>query len=326
MARSTGRRPRPARWQVSFVRHGVALPGLAVFGLAVLGSILTAAVPSAHAEPVTLQSDGRTLNGNLEVAAPDGLAGGAILLLHGTLAHHDMEIIATLQALLAERGINSLGITLSLGVDRRRGMYDCATTHRHRFDDAVDEVALWHAWLVRQGAGRIGLLGHSRGGAQIARFLQTTPGAAVDLAVLIAPATHSPAAVAADYQRANGVALAAVVERARARVAAGEPDAVLDAGILYCRNARASAASLLSYYDAPAETRDTPTIAAGLGTRLLLIAGSEDTVVADLAERAEALAAGHDTIRFEMIDGADHFFRDLYADDIADLIEEEWAR
>ncbi|MGI9383086.1 MAG: hypothetical protein ACR2PO_08015, partial [Methyloligellaceae bacterium] len=119
------------------------------------------------AEEVSIEHKGLALLGSLEVADGASLAqDGAVLLVHGTLAHHRMEIMATLQALLKERGLNSLAITLSLGLDRRQGMYDCGLTHRHRHSGAQAEIAAWVAWLQARGAGAITLLGHSRGGNQ----------------------------------------------------------------------------------------------------------------------------------------------------------------
>ena len=38
-----------------------------------------------------------------------------------------------------------------------------------------------------------------------------------------------------------------------------------------------------------------------------------------LAPREKMAKAGPSGVRFEIIEGAGHFFRDLYADDIADL-------
>ncbi len=48
----------------------------------------------------------------------------------------------------------------------------------------------------------------------------------------------------------------------------------------------------------------------------------EDTSVKGLAEAVEAVADG-ERVRLTVIDGADHFFRDLYAEDIADAVAEQ---
>ena len=87
-----------------------------------------------------MPSKGITLNADLTLALGKTMADGVILITHGSLAHCDMETIATLQNLLKERGYNTLAINLSLGLEKPHGMYRCATTHRHRNDDAVNEI------------------------------------------------------------------------------------------------------------------------------------------------------------------------------------------
>src|SRR3546814_10460853 len=86
-----------------------------------------------------------------------------MVLVHGTLAHNRMEIMQMLQETLGERGISTLAVTLSMGVSDRRGMYDCAVPHRHSNAMAAAEIGAWIDWAVKQGAAKIGLLGHSRG-------------------------------------------------------------------------------------------------------------------------------------------------------------------
>ena len=55
-----------------------------------------------------------------------------------------------------------------------------------------------------------------------------------------------------------------------------------------------------------------------------MIGGSEDTVVPNIEADFEALT-NQSNLSVQVIEGADHFFRDLYADDaaamIVDLIE-----
>lgn len=69
--------------------------------------------PVAAAEEVRTTAGGLTLNANLE--ATDGWpAGPVVLLTRGTPVHRGMEIISDLQSMLAERGLSSLAINLSL--------------------------------------------------------------------------------------------------------------------------------------------------------------------------------------------------------------------
>ena len=81
---------------------------------------------TGRAEPVSHDFRGLELIGNLELADGRTLAkDGAALIVHGTTGHHRMEIIEVLQRNLRVRGINSLAITFSMGLERREGAYPC---------------------------------------------------------------------------------------------------------------------------------------------------------------------------------------------------------
>lgn len=290
--------------------------------------MLCAALGTAHSEEILIPGpNALTLNGNLEVADGGALADGVLLITHGTLAHNGMEIIATLQELMAEREVNSLAINLSLGIDNRHGMYDCPQPHTHRHEDALDEIDLWLAWLAEQGAERVVLAGHSRGGNQTAMWgaLNRAESAestdlVVEGLVLIAPMTWEASKAAKSYAARYGSELAPLLAEAEARVAAGRADELFEnIGFVYCPGTSATAAAVRSYYRDDAR-RDTPQLLEQLDRPTLLIAGGEDSAVPDLAERVEAIDLA--PLQVEVLDGAGHFFRDLYAEDMADLISD----
>lgn len=276
---------------------------------------------SAHADEIAISNaDGLGLTANLELADGKTLADGVVLLTHGTLAHNKMEIIVALQDGLKERGISSLAPTLSLGVANRTGMYDCAvpTTHKHK--DALDELGLWVGWLKDQGAANVVLAGHSRGGNQTAWFASREPESVVSKVVLIAPATYDVADAAAGFEKTHKRPLKEAMAEAQALVDTGKGDTMMKGmGVLYCPGADVTAASFTSYYEVD-DRMHTPNLMGLIGKPTLVIAGSEDTVVAGLIEATQPLAdAGK--VELVVIDGADHFFRDLFADDVADAME-----
>ncbi len=282
--------------------------------------LLVSATPAA-AEDVSITHNDLKLNGHVVTADGKSLADGAVLITHGTLAHNGMEIIRTMQTVLAERGLSSLAISLSYGVDNRTGMYDCARPHTHRHTDALDEIGAWLAWLKQQGASKVALMGHSRGGNHTAWFAAERPDPAIDKVVLLAPATWEEARAAAGYEQTHGLPLADLLARANAMVAAGKGDELIDnIGLYYCRDTSASAAAIVSAYT-PDPRFHTPNLLQAIKVPVLVIAGSADTVVKNLVEAVEPIADGA-RIRLAVIEDADHFFLDFYAEDAGDAIAE----
>ena len=292
--------------------------------LALLASVTGATVTGATdaaAEPVRLMDGDRVLLGKLVV--PDGarLAGGAVLMVHGSMAHLAQETIAGVQQALADRDIPSLAITLSLGESARTGMYPCDTVHRHKHGNAVREIGLWRDWLSRKGAGKIALFGHSRGGNQIVAYARAAPPGALAAAVALAPATWSAERADAAYRRLHKRDRRADVKAAAALVRAEGGDALLkNHPFLSCPNATVAAGSFVDYHrDDPG--RDTPGLLKTYrGAPLLVLAGREDKVVPDLI--AKMAAVKNPRVAFAVIDDADHMFLDFFAEDVADRMAE----
>jgi pimeloyl-ACP methyl ester carboxylesterase len=272
-------------------------------------ALLLATWGTALADSVEIEAGGLTLAGELEQGDPSR---PTLLIVHGTLAHRGMELIRNLQSLLAERGLGSLAITLSLGLDSRTGMYDCVVPHRHRHGDAPAEIAAWLDWLVAEGKERVVLMGHSRGGNQVAWTLAEQDRAIVAGAVLVAPMTWNASTVTAAYDAASPTTLADLLQRAKL----GEQlDGVR---FLHCETATVAGDSFASYY-ADDPRFDTPTLLTGIEKPVLVIAGSEDAVVPDLAGRLDGLKQAN--VATLTVEGADHFFLDLYAEEVADAID-----
>lgn len=289
---------------------------------AILALALGTGAQATSAEEITLEHGGLTLNARLERAGESWPRGPVVLMTHGTLAHNRMEIMATLQGLLAEAGLTSLAINLGLGVDDRHGTFSCEKPHAHRDNDAIDEIGLWLDWLEGNGAERVVLLGHSRGGNQTARFAAERDRPEIHAVVLIAPSTWEAGRAARVYEDRFGVPLSLRLEEARDLVAAGKPDAWLEqVGFLYCQGAKVGAATFVDYY-APDERRDTPSVVGKIAKPTIVFAGSEDDVIVGLQESVAPLADG-ERLKLFVIDGADHFFRDLYADEVVEIIVEE---
>lgn len=283
----------------------------------VLLAVFYIAVTPVRAEQVSTTYKGLKVNANLQLAAGKSLKDGVALITHGTMGYGGMEVIATMQNLLKERGMSSLAITLSLGLDNRKGMYDCAVTHTHKHTDALNEIGLWLGWLKDRGVGPVILIGHSRGGNQTAWFAAERDDPIISRVVLVSPARYNMKKVAAAYEKRYKTSLMPLYDKAAKLVKAGKGATVMKGvGFLYCRNANVTASSFESYYNDDIR-KDTPSILSRIKKPVLVIAGSADRVVRGLPE---AVKKSGSSAKLVVIEDAGHFYHDLFADDMADAI------
>lgn len=284
-------------------------------------SISIATVSSPSAKEVFIDHKDLTLSAHLNLSSKKKLEDGVILLLHGTLAHNNMETIKNLASVLNERGFNTFSINLSLGINKRRGMYDCSVPHRHKHLDALDEIAAWVKWLSSKNVKNIILLGHSRGGNQVTRFATQIKNTSIRKLILLAPATWNQGSAEIAFENRHKQPLNGILAKAEKLIKKGNGKKIMpETGILSCPKADVTAASFVSYYR-PNPRRDTPSILKELKIPTLIIAGGKDTIVKDLIKKVKKLTNEH-TLQLAIIDDADHFFLDLFAEDVADLIEE----
>jgi len=256
----------------------------------------------AAAEPVQIKPSLTRLNANLELPPGKTVSDGVVILVHGMLSWSGQETIAALQKNLMAHGVGSLAITLSLGVDDRRGPRRCDVVHDYALAGAQSEIGLWLEWLKGQQAKYVDLLGFSRGGAQVAAIAPELPN--VRRVVLLAPAFATSIEQAEIYQRAFGHPLQPEIDEARKN-----PLRVRTADFLICKQAPVLNATFLDgYAELP------PRLAARIGKPTLVIVAGKDEVVPDLDKRLPS------EVKPAVIDGANHFFLDIYGEEAADLI------
>ncbi|CAN8140256.1 alpha/beta hydrolase [Thiomicrorhabdus sp. 6S2-11] len=280
----------------------------------ILGALFIAGasyLPSAQAadvKEVTQQQQGLTLNANLLMADGKGFSDEVVLLTHGTLTHKERSTYAALQKNLANNGISSLAINLSFGLDNRHGEYDCTVPHTHKHTDAMNEIGYWMDWLKQQGADKVTLMGHSRGGNQTAWFAAERDSDQIDKVVLIAPATGGQQKLDKSQQ--------ATLEKAQKMVADGKGDQMMkNTDFIYCKGSDVTAAAFADYYTVKPQF-DTPTLLNDITKPVMVVIGTADDVVADLPEKIAPIAdAGKITV-LELED-ADHFFLDFANEDLA---------
>ncbi len=265
---------------------------------------------------VSIKMNDLALNARMVSSGEDIAGKEVVLMLHGTLAHGRMEIMSGLQNALKEREINTLSINLSLGQSDRKGMYDCKSLHRHLHEDALDEIDAWLDWLTAQGAKKITLLGHSRGGAQIALFAAERMRDNIAKIILMAPMSWDAGYTAESYKKRYGADLAPLLEKAKSM---GE-QIMKSVDFIYCPKTDVKASSFVSYYsDDP--RKDTPFLLAKINRPVLVVIAGNDQVVKGLAAKIKPLAQ-RENISMTTISDAGHMFLDFALEDAADAIAE----
>jgi len=275
---------------------------------------------NVFAQKIEIKPADLTLNAQLQLADGKQLSDGVILLTHGTLAHNGMEIIAGMQSLLAENGLSTLAINLGLGLDNREGFYDCKVPHTHKHEDAVNEIKQWVEWLHSQGAKSIVLAGHSRGGNQTAWFASENNLDNIDKVVLVAPMVWSFDDLNKEYKQKYKKDLKPIFNQAQNMVKANKTASLEHTDFIYCKDSKVLASSFISYYKNEPRM-DTPFLLSKIAKPVLVIAGSEDKVVAGLIEKTKPLV-DNNKIQMSVIDGAGHMFLDLYLEELVESVIE----
>jgi pimeloyl-ACP methyl ester carboxylesterase len=293
-------------------------------GLIVLGfALMFFAAPSgkAAAEQVVIEHLGLDITANLELAKGKSIKSeGMVLLVHDTQGHGQMELMASLQDGLRDLGLNSIAITLGMGLDKRHGMFDCAMEQDHRHEDAIDEISAWVQWLKEKGAPAITLAGHGRGANQAALYAINKLDKAVKRVVLISPLMQSEAKTESEYRARFGKPLRPELAKAEELVAREQGNQLLEVpGFLNCRNAQVTAGAFANYYSAN-EKYKTTNLLQSLTIPVLLAVGDSDPNLGEI-QAAEPDFASAKTITMAVIPGSDQDFRDG-ADDLAKRIKE----
>ena len=266
------------------------------------------------AEPIQMKHGDLRLNASYQTA--DNKSNPFFLILHGTFGSHEMEIISTMQTLLTDEGYGSLAITLSLGEDNRSGFFDCSHTIISTHDNAELELGFWMKQIKSWGYNSINLVGHSRGGAQIASYAKNHK-ENINKLFLIAPQVWGKHHQQDNFQSPLKLPLDDVLKKLQAN-----PQMRLkNQQVLHCSNAIVTSESFLSYYDEFPE-KNTPTIIKTTTIKTKIYLGDSDPLSKKLLAQNDIFEA-NENIETQMIEDADHFFRDFAIEDIvSDMLEE----
>ncbi len=257
-------------------------------------------------EPVSIFIDfeGKKLKANAEWSVPEGVKPRvAILWLHGLFQTHRMrEPISQQREFWVSEGYPVLSPTLTLGVNDRKEPYDCSYPLDHPYELNIEEIKEWVRWLKGQGVERIILAGHSMGGQEVIHAAEELSKDKAVVGVLaVAPAKGVP--------RKHPL-----LKKAGQLVEKGEGKKLLETSFFYCQKTKVSARTLYTYYGID---RNIGRSLQRIEVPVLIVWGGEDDRVKDLPTFLEPYLK--ENIRVEVIDYADHFFRDLAAEDLRDI-------
>jgi pimeloyl-ACP methyl ester carboxylesterase len=288
--------------------------------VALAGLMLLAVAASARAEQVAHEYLGLTVIGNLELAPAKSLQEqGAVLLVHDTLGHHTDATMSRLQAALTAKGVNSVAISLSLGLNQRKAAFDCTKEHDHRHGDASDEIVAWVEWLQAKGARRVSIVGHGRGAAQAALSVIERSDLAVHRLILANPSMMNSLAAAQRFLQQYGQPLAPVLEQARKLVEDGDGDTLQTVpGFLSCRDARTTAAAFVDYYGGD-NRQDIIALLPELKQRTLLVVAGADAVNQEF-EKTLSISTLTPNLTRQTLTTADAGFSGSAASQLADLV------
>ncbi len=294
--------------------------GLLILALAGLFAALSPG--KGQAEEVFRDYLGLELSANLVTVPGKSLKSeGVVLLVHDTLGHGRIELMAALQDDFRDLGLNSLSITLGLGLDKRHGMFNCSLEQDHRHEDAIDEIAGWVQWLKEKGATTVIVAGHGRGANQVALYAINRSDKVVKRVVLMAPLMQTEEKAEAEYRARFGKPLRPELAKAEELVANEEGNHLVNVpGFLNCEHARVTAGAFADYYGTNAKFKTT-NLLQSIRLPVLIAVGDADPNLGEIkADETEFAALKNVTLA--VIPGADQDFRDLAADELAKKIKE----
>lgn len=286
--------------------------------LAAYALLLTTPVVAVE---VTTQYEGKTLNGNLEIAGGKDLADGAILIFHAMMQHRESEIILGLQNGFIEAGRNSLAVNLSMGVDNRHGSFECSEPHRYLFDDAFGEGLAWLEWLNQQGAGPVAILGHSLGANQALGLVVDHPESQVAALILLSPMTTGHEKLLSAYEKRWRLDFDPIFDAAKSHIDRGNGDQLMRVDFLFCPKAQVAARTFVSFYGGQPLRYDPSGYLHKLQTPTQIIIGSADERQPNVSTFLKPFV-DDDKIFMYTIESGGHFFRDLNLEEAVEVAVE----
>ena len=272
----------------------------------ILAIFLLLVSPQVFSETIKLN------NLNAHYLSQDTKSESIFIILHGTRGHKNLELISMLRESLNDNGFDSISINLSYGIKNRKDDFlPCDIEHKHLVSDSLNEIKAWYDHSIKLGYKKIHLIGHSRGGSDMLNFyekLDHTDKSIIDLVFLLAPSSDS-----------NEDHLQKYMEDYQIDIKSIDDDDILKINFLGCNDAQVNGISFKSYY----YNFDNMSTIDALKTTTAnthVITASEDNIVPLTHEKVKISEELNENVKLYRVDGADHFFRDFYFDDLFEIV------
>ena len=252
------------------------------------------------------------------------------IILHGTRGHQNLELISSLRESLLDNEIDSLTINLSYKTNNRiNDFLPCDIEHQHKQSDSQHEIRLWYEYILKKGYKKIYLIGHSRGGLDMINFYENlTPKnkGFINTIFLLAPISDTWKSSVNRYKEDFNVDINNILKTETHK---------LKINFLGCDDAIVYSDSFLDYYligddDSFFNSISTKKASKSLNLHLINTSGkvyvliaSEDNIAKNTHLIVKPISERKKNIELKVIDGADHFFRDFYFDDLLEIVVEE---
>ena len=261
-----------------------------------------------------------SLSGNL---LSSNLDNPAFLIVHGTRGHKGMEIIEMLSSRLHEEGYTVLSINISYGFHNRKDEFlSCNIKHNHNEHESVREIIAWYNYLVSKGYNKINFIGHSRGGFNIMQALSIINNKEIN-SFLLAPFIDTYIGTKTYYEEELGIPYELIIKNPDNYYLA---DRYKPINFLFCENVNVSSQTFGSYLNYSRNKLDYPFTFNILDLinestfPVTIFSGTDDEITVDNYKIYKKIKKSN--VKAITLEGGGHFFRDLYLEDVIDIIIE----
>ena len=264
------------------------------------------------------RDDGITLNANLSTKLKND---SVYMIVHGTRGFKTMEIIKSLEQKILHEGHDVLSINLSYGInDRNDSFLSCDIKHTHNEHESVREIINWYEYLLSKNYKKITLVGHSRGGLNIIQAAALINNKDIELH-LLAPIVDTYRGTRDYYTTEHNLPYEQIIQNNEEYIISDKYPSI---NFLFCENAQVSSSTFRSYLDFSENrnkypfTFDILKLLNESDNKIFIYSGTADEIVLDSYKMFKSVNSTK--IDHYIIDDGDHFFRDIYLDDVIDLM------